>query len=262
MNSPEPKRARFCAILIAGLVLAALTGPPGAQAAMAVVDASAIAKLTKQLTEMQKQLDAMLEMSKRLQAQIDAIGRVGRVTVALPNAARLGTVLRRDLRCLAPDLSRLMPNVEFEDAEWTSVCEAAPGYRQTLWIDPNDVAELETWEQREAATRAVERRRENVLVDAASKGLAHADVAGHQVEDALSASDELEAAAAATSNERLAVIAESQAVLVRTMAQQTQLLAQLLRVQSAYVMAAGAPVESVLTGEEDEDAPRQEEPAP
>ena len=57
---------------------------------MAVVDASAIAKLTKQLTEMQKQLDAMLEMSKRLQAQIDAIGRVGRVTVALPQRRALG----------------------------------------------------------------------------------------------------------------------------------------------------------------------------
>ena len=250
---------RFAAFFIVGVLAIA----PPAWAAMAVVDASAIAKLTKQLTEMQKQLDAMLEMSKRLQAQIDAIGRAGRVTVALPNASWLGAALRRDLGCLAPDLSRLMPNVEFEDAEWSSVCEAAPGYRQTLWIDPKDLAEFETWEGRERATRGVERRRENVLVDAASKGLAHADVAGHQVDEALSAGDELEAAAAAatTSNERLAVIAESQAVLVRTMAQQTQLLAQLLRVQSAYVMGS-VTVQSTFVGEDEGAAQPPQEVTP
>ena len=156
-----------------------------------------------------------------------------------------------------------MPNVEFEDAEWSSVCEAAPGYRQTLWIDPKDLAEFETWEGRERATRGVERRRENVLVDAASKGLAHADVAGHQVDEALSAGDELEAAAAAatTSNERLAVIAESQAVLVRTMAQQTQLLAQLLRVQSAYVMGS-VTVQSTFVGEDEGAAQPPQEVTP
>ena len=259
VNSPKPGRWRLAGLLVIGILAIA----PAAWATMAVVDAPAIAKLTKQLTEMQKQLDVMTEMSKRLQGQIDAVGRAGRVTVALPNAARLGGALRRDLRCLAPDLSRLMPNVEFEDAEWLSVCEAAPGYRQTLWLDPKDVAELETWEAREAATRGVQRRRENVLVDAASKGLAHADMAGHQVDDALSASDELETAAAAatTSNERLAVIAESQAVLVRAMAQQTQLLAQLLRVQSAYVMGS-ITVRSTFGGEEDAAAQPPQEVTP
>lgn len=58
-----------------------------------------------------------------------------------------------------------------------------------------------------------------------------------------------------TINQRLAVIAESQAVLVRTMAQQTQLLAQLLHVQSAYVMQIGAPLKSEFTGDDTAEQP-------
>ena len=245
---------RFAALSLAVVLTISLPVTP-AGAAMAVVDTAAIAKLTKQLNQMREQIEQLTEMSRRLQQQIDAVGRAGRIAVPVFNAAKMLSGLRRDLNCLKPDLARLMPDVSFEDADWGSVCEAAPGYRQTLWLDPVKVGEMPTWEERNEARKAIERRRRNVLIDAVVKGLAHADAANKQVTETLEAADEIEAAAAraATSNARLAVIAQSQAVLIRAIAQATQIQAQQLRLEAALVMRQATPIESELSGEDDED---------
>lgn len=234
------------------LLLLAVLGAP-ARAEYPVIDTTAIGKLSDQLSKMQEQIDKLTELSRKAQEQIDALGKMGQITLPLLSLAKVGRDLRQDAQCLVPDLSRLMPNVTFEDTDFASICEAGDAYRQTLWIDPDQIGSL-PWPQQEERRKAVEVRRDNLLVDAASKGLGQGDVAAQGAEDLNKAAGELEAAAdiAKSQNDRLAVIAKGQVLMARAMAQQTQILAQLLKVQSAYVMKAGVPLDSSLAGDGEE----------
>ncbi|GAB6053085.1 hypothetical protein JCM17960_34990 [Magnetospira thiophila] len=233
------------------LLLLAVASP--ARAEYPVIDTTAIGKLTDQLSKMQQQIDKLTELSKKAQEQLNALGKMGQITLPLINLAKVGRDLRQDAQCLVPDLSKLMPSVEFEDMDFTSICEAGDAYRQTLWIDPKTIT-AKPWEDQEKARKAVEVRRDNMIVDAASKGLGQGDVAAQGAEALNKAAGELETAADAAKdqNDRLAVIAKGQVLMARAMAQQTQILAQLLKVQSAYVMKAGVPLDSRLAGDGEE----------
>ena len=72
--------ARACltraALLAAALVLPAL--PAGAE--YPVIDATAIEKATQQLNKLQQQLDVLNETRDKIQAQINAIGKMGQIT--------------------------------------------------------------------------------------------------------------------------------------------------------------------------------------
>src|SRR3546814_6689206 len=52
------------------------------------------------------------------------------------NMDRLASRLRQDAQCLAPDLQKLMPDVEYDDATFGSICAAGDAYRKSLWLDP------------------------------------------------------------------------------------------------------------------------------
>jgi hypothetical protein len=54
------------------------------------------------------------------------------------------------------------------------------------------------------------------------------------------------AASALDANDRLAVIAEGQVLMARALAQQTQLLSQLVKIQAIAVLNEAAPPDSVL----------------
>src|SRR3546814_18605273 len=90
------------------------------------------------------------------------------------NRDRLASRLRQDAQCLAPDLQKLMPDVEYDDATWGSICSAGDAYRKTLWIDPDKIAK-KPWEDRVADRNAVEKRSQNMAVDVASKAIGHGD---------------------------------------------------------------------------------------
>jgi len=226
--------------------------PATTYAAMAVVDTPAIGKLIDQLNKMQEQITLLGDMKNLTQDQLDAIGALGQITLPFLNSAKLGSQIAQDLQCLKPDLSKLMPNVEFDSLDWKSVCQGGSAYRSSLWLDKENLVSI-PWTEQVKLSRAVEERRENVLSDATEKGMALADVATSEVEKTSKAADEIEAAAksAKTENDRLAVIAESQAALLRSSARQTQLLAQMLKVQSAFALKAGVPVESLLSEGDD-----------
>lgn len=214
-----------------------------------------VAKLTEQLTEMAKQLDEFKKITTATQENIDAIGKVGQITLPTLNVSKLASQIRQDVQCAIPDLSKLMPNVEFDELDWNSVCEASSAYKKTLWLDPDKIKKLETWERLQTISD-IEGRRENVLVDAATKGLAQADIATKEIETTNKAIDDVarEADLAKNENERLAVIIQAQIVSARATVQQTQILALMLKVQSALAIKAGVPVESLLSEDESKKA--------
>ncbi|MBL4614292.1 MAG: hypothetical protein JKY27_05400 [Magnetovibrio sp.] len=246
------RKLRF--IVLSFICLAGL--PVNAWATMAVIDTSAIAKLTDQLSKMQKQIEALTGISKKIQDQIDAVGKFGKITLPFINATKIASQIRQDVQCLKPDLSKIMPSVEFEDMDWNSVCQAGSAYRKTLWLDPEKFNQLPSWREKNQAARAVEDRRENVLSHATESGLALGDIAAQDVEKTNKAADELDTAvnAADTEREHIATIAKGQVLLIRTMTQQNQILAQMLKVQSAFALKAGLSVESMLSKESDKNS--------
>lgn len=228
--------------------LAVVVGIPGtAWAVQAVIDSTAVAKLTAQVNKLQEQLETLKAVKDGVQDQIDAVGKMGQITLPGVDLQKMAAGLRRDMQCLKPDLSKLMPSLDFKDIRLGSICDVAPVYRETLWLSPARQAELPSLEARTAAREQVERRRKNVFVDSVSKAMAHADVAAQDVEDTNAAANELESALAssATSNDRLQAIGQGQVLIARALAKQNQLLAQLLKVQATFAMEAGASVNGI-----------------
>ena len=232
------------------LLLSALSSTP-AIAAMAVVDASAIGKLTDQLSKMQQQIETLNGISTTLQEQIDAVGKMGRITLPTLSTAKIGSRLRQDLQCLKPDFSKLMPNINFEDLRWNSICQGSAAYRDTLFINPEDLTKLPSWEEQEKTLQTLNDRRRRILEEATSNGLAHGDIATKDVEHLNKAADDLASTvtSATTQNDRLAAIAQGQVILVRALGQQNQILATMLKVQSAFALQAGVRADTDLVDE-------------
>lgn len=230
------------------LSISLLFAIPGiAWAAMAVIDMGAIVKLTDQLTKLQEQIKILGDVRKGIQDQIDAVGKMGQITLPIINSVKMASQINQDMQCLKPDFEKLMPNVSFEDLNWDSVCDGTNAYEQTLLLDPEKVIEIKTWDKRQTYLKEVNQRRENVLKDAALKGLSLADRASKSSEDQNKATDEIEAAADAAQDERsqLAVLLRILALLSRGQAKQQQVEAQQLKVMSAIALKIGVPAEQL-----------------
>jgi len=234
---------RRAAWLAGVLTLSAL--PAGAE--YPVIDATAIEKATQQLNKLQEQLQVATKSFETLQQQMDAIGKMGQLKVPLRELNALKRQLRLASYGLTPDLQSLMPDVDFKDLKFGSVADADKAYRQTLWYSPEDALQQDVT-QRNLMQRQVKDRRVNLLVDASSKGLAQADLALEGAQKLGEAAADLEQAAdnAKDQNSRLAVIAQGQVLTVVGIAQQNQLLAQLLRVQSIAILHQATPASSIL----------------
>lgn len=216
-----------------------------------VIDQAAIAKLGEQLTKMQQQIDALTAIMNATRQQANAIGKMGQISIPMLNLARVASRLRQDSECLMPNFEKLMPGVDMDEVSWGSICHAQSGYRTALWLDPKKM-KGQPFAKQEQMRREVETRRINVGVDAASKASGQADMAIRGGEDMNKAATDLETAvlAAKESNEWLASIAQGQVVIARAQIQQTQILAQLLKVQATYMTLTALPPQSVLAAEE------------
>ncbi len=129
-------------IAVAGLL--SMTSLP-AFATYPVFDATSFAKITEQFNKLQQQFDELMKqteilgkISKTAQDQINAIGKLGQVAVPVLNLAKLGQQINRDISCLLPDFSKLMPGVNLDDVDWKSICARRFFYNSTLWFDPKD----------------------------------------------------------------------------------------------------------------------------
>lgn len=110
-----------------------------------VFDSTSFGKLIEQVNALQKQFEELVkqteflgEISKTAQDQINAIGKLGNVTLPLVNMAKLGQQISKDATCLLPDFSKLMPGINLDDLDWQSICARRVFYDTTLWFDPND----------------------------------------------------------------------------------------------------------------------------
>ncbi|MFN4277982.1 MAG: hypothetical protein ACK4FJ_16935 [Ferrovibrio sp.] len=245
----KPSVKSVAAALLLSAVVSAATP---ARALDAVIDQAAIAKLAEQLTKMQQQIDALTAIMNATRQQANAIGKMGQISIPMLNLQRVASRLRQDSECLMPNFDKLMPGVDMDDVSWGSICHASNGYRTTMWLDPKKM-KGQSFDKQDEMRRAVEARRINIAVDAAAKGNGQADMAIRGGEDMNKAASDLETAvlAAKESNEWLATIAQGQVVIARAHIQQTQILAQLLKVQSTYMALTALPPQSVLAAEEE-----------
>ncbi len=248
-------RVAIAASLVVGV-------PTAGYAAMAVIDASALAKLSEQLNSMKQELEAAFEQiewlttlseqlraaSDLIQEQIDAIGAIGQISLPTLNLEKLTGQIVQDIQCLTPDLDSLMPNLDFDDLDFTSICDGRKAYQTALWVDP-EAGEGQggpvTWEARKIESEAVQARREALAKATATSGLAQADLAATEVaETNQRATEDLEAAAKAAqnANERLAVLAQGTVLTNRQLVHQNQLLAQLVKIQSVQLMMDTLPL--------------------
>lgn len=248
----RPRLKLTMAVIAMGVVGATCTLRPS-QAAMPVIDTAAIAKLTDQLSKLQDQIDVLTDLQKKAQDQINAIGKMGQITLPMVNMARMVSRLRSDAQCLVPDFSKLMPSVDFEDVNFGSICEGGNVYQKTLFLDPDELKNM-PWEEQRLHQVEVKERRQRVVADTVAKSMAAADMASKVAADETGASaDELEGSvsSAKDSNDRLAAIATGQVLIVRALAQQNQILAMQLKVQAATALALGVRLDSDLVKEAD-----------
>ncbi len=230
-----------------------------AQAQMAVIDTAAIGKWSEQINAMTdqteistEQLSGINDISLSAKDTVDAIGKAGSITLPFANMVKLGSQLRRDAMCLLPNLEDLMPDLSFEDLSWNGICQSADLYRQSLFLDEDDGtadgdAPPQSSAEIRAARNAIQDRRQALYQDSVLKGLSGGDIGVKSSEELLDASDELESSAggATTQNERLAVIARGQVLTVQALAQQNQILAQMLKLQAMVALESGLSLQQV-----------------
>ena len=237
---------RAALAVLALLVLAA----PVAEAAQPVFDSQGAANAARQINEMKKQLEVLQEANQFLTDQLSSLGAATTIELVTLDPAELKNQITRGMQCLLPDLESLMPDVRFESVDIGDLCQRADVYRQTIVVDPAGL-EAETPQRRETIRAEARLRREAVLEDSVLKGLAAGDSGAEESANLNAAADRLsrEADSAENMNQRLAVIAKGQVLQIRATAQNNQLLAQLLKQQSAWYAVSALGVDSVTTGE-------------
>ena len=178
----------------------------------------------------------------------------------------LARQVRRDARCLLPDLKRLMPSIEGRELAWTGLCARRGLYEKQLWFDPEDpeswdmgggadggtsggagggksgpasidrrtAAGAMAWQHAQDKARArVMAKRRALVREAIAGGLARGDAAAaERAETEQRAADEAEeqAKSAADVKGQLAAANTLLALLVRQRIQANQQLAQLIRI--------------------------------
>lgn len=203
-----------------------------------VVDARAIAKAGEQINQLKKQIGELQKMKKGLQDQLSAIGKMGQINLPIMNLAKLGQSIAKTVQCSLlnkDDLMRMMPSLSFEDIDIGSVCQGRQIYGNILFGSQDEIDKVTDLNNQNALIGVIKKRRQNLLEDAATRSLALADVAMKESEETSEAVNELEAAGtdAKHQNDRLAVIAKGQLSIIRGIAQTNQLLAMMLKQQSA-----------------------------
>jgi hypothetical protein len=245
--------------LMAGAAaLGLLLAVPAAQAAMAVIDGTAIGKAVEQLKELKSQLATQLEQLNALREQIsflnditkftnevsNAIGQVANISLPMPNLEKIAAQTKGNMRCLMPDGVKW--GIKTEDINLGSICDTSAKYRSALFADPEDMKGL-TFAQQEAKRAEVTSNRSALLEDVTTRSLAQADVQIKQADELNSTADSLQTdlKAAQTLQDRAHIQAQAQIAQLRATAQQTQTLAQMLKLHAAMGIMAGMPADKI-----------------
>lgn len=248
-------------VTAASLVLAV----PAAQAAMAVLDSTMVAKAVEQIKEAKAQLAAELEQLTKLKEQLaflndisqfmnkvsDAIGAVTHITLPIPNIEKMAAQIKSDARCLMPDGAGW--GITTTDLNLASICESSSKYRDALFVGQSKLKDLPFNEQA-AARRIAAARRSALLADTSVRALAQGDVQIEQAAQLNTAADTLQSdlGNAETVQDRLHLAVQAQILQARATASQNQILAQMLRLQAAGQIVAGLPADATADSDEEE----------
>jgi len=245
---------------VALLLSAALTvtAPAALGGGMPVFDGTLLGQAVEQLKSMQEQIKNQLAQLNELKQQVsflneisglmdevsNAIGKITHITLPIPNLDKIKGQIKSDARCLMPD--GVGWGIKFTDLNFRSICDTSTKYREALFLSRDRLKKLSFTEQ-EAAGREVSTRRSALLADTSTRSLAQADVQMKQAEELNSTADSLQSALgnAETVQDRLHVIAQTEIAQTRAIAAQTQILAQMLKLQSAVAIKAGLAPDSV-----------------
>lgn len=255
--------------LIALVLSFTILSTTAAQAAMAVVDTTALAQWSERISGLKKQIETAVEsmriltlmndgintVSKFMQEQADTLGRIGKIQLPFLNTAKLAVRLQKDIKCLQTDLTNIMPRIDFDDLDFGSICDSRASYQELFWVDQTKVRKngrLDYKTLQKLRDRATIRR--NALAKTTSAaGLAAAHIASTQAATiAATAIDELErnVREAKTIQDRLGAIAQGIILQNRQAAQLNTMTAEILRIQATQLMLESSPAydESVIAG--------------
>jgi len=198
----------------------------------------------KQLAELKQQVSFLNEISGLMDTVSQSIGSITHITLPIPNLDKIKGQIKSDMRCLMPDGASW--GIRFTDLNLGSICDTSTKYRDALFLSRDRLKKLSFTEQ-EAAGREVSTRRSALLADTSTRALAQADVQMKQADELNSTADSLQSALgnAETVQDRLHVIAQTEIAQTRAIAAQTQILAQMLKLQSAAAIKAGLAPDSV-----------------
>lgn len=221
---------------------------------MTVIDIKGLTEAKLQLAELKKQVEAakeQLDTLKSVQDEVtktmESIGEVGNISVPSVNFTKMSGQIMSDMNCLVPDYKSLMPNVNFDDVSLGSICQRGDAYKKGLTLSTEEMRKG-SWQEKSAKQKQVRANRERVIGKATTKGMAHADSAQEAAVEALKAAQEYKSAgsSAQTVNARLQVLIEVNVAQLAQQAQTNQLLAQLLKVQSAATLNTHVGLEAGL----------------
>ncbi|MGE4278215.1 MAG: hypothetical protein AB7G62_01425 [Magnetospirillum sp.] len=253
MAKPHLKAKRAILAVIGIMVAGA------AYADYPTIDMAAIKELGKQLQELKKQYQAELDQLQELKQSVaflddisgfmdevkQATGAVGAISLPIPNLERITAQTKSNMRCLMPETS-MKWGIKFEDLNLGSICDTSSKYREALFADDKALEGL-TFAEQESLRDAASNNRGALLEDTASRSLAHADVALKQADELNTAADKLQSDlnSAETIQQRDHLNAQIAIAQVRSQAQTNQILAQLLKLQSAVAVMSGLPSDKV-----------------
>ena len=254
MAFPRLKSACLASVLVMMVV-----APNPSLAAMAVIDVKGLSEAQKQVSALQKQLDNMKERLKVVTEQLDtlknvrqtvddtlaSIGEIGHLSVPSLNFSELAQSIASDKSCLIPDYKSLMPSIDLDNVDLGSICDRGTAYKTGLIATPEKL-KTGSWEEKAAIQKAVQENRTSTVTDVTFKGMGQADQALETASQTLNTAQDYKQAGASAKdmNGRLQVLIEIGVAQLTTQAQTNQLLAQLLKVQSASTINSQVPIES------------------
>jgi hypothetical protein len=266
-------RFQVLAVFVSGCVFYAAIQPMIAHAAYAVFDSNAFRKLIDQINQMKKefevheetldtakdQLSVFQEVKDLADDQLAAVGAFGQISIPGFELGDFGNALEEARRCLIPDFDRLMPEFDFKGGG-LSLCDRNRGYQEALFLSTDSHEGKQPFEIQEAQEE-VRDRREKITADAVFSGLSLADLAVEEMNELDDVAREVENNSKNAANQRtqLAAIGQGQAGIIRALKQQTQILAQSLKIQASMALALGVPLSTDLTNDPDSREAESEE---
>ena len=270
--APVKSRVKLLAIFVCGYLFCVAVQPMIAHAAYAVFDSNAFGKLIAQLNQMKlefevhektlntakDQLSVFQEVKDLADDQLAAVGAFGQISIPGFELGDFGNALEEARRCLIPDFDKLMPDLDFKGGG-LSLCDRNRGYQEALFLS-TDSHEGKQPSEIHKAHEQVRARRENITADAVFSALSLADLAVEEMNELDDVAREVENNSRNAANQRtqLAAIGQGQAAIIRALNQQTQLLAQSLKVQASMALV-GVPLSTDLTNDPDRRDPDPEE---